>query len=235
MAKSIGGFTIFFGRRILFNEDIDTMRVERLRGWEQAVELLSHPLRTLKTMSATMTLTTADEYLAQGETEERMELIEGEIVIMNTPKFVHQVVASHILVELTLWIRGGVGRGVAAIELDHRLNDRNVFAPDVWWMNESKRPARDAAYTSGPPDLAVEVRSESTWRYDIGTKKRVYEDNGLPELWLVDTSDESVVVFRRSTSHGPIFDIALEFRRGDNITSPLLDGFSLDVAILFDA
>jgi Uma2 family endonuclease len=48
-------------------------------------------------MSATMTLTTADEYLAQGETEERMELIEGEIVIMNTPKFGHQVVASQIL------------------------------------------------------------------------------------------------------------------------------------------
>jgi Uma2 family endonuclease len=186
-------------------------------------------------MSATMTLTTADDYLAQGETEERMELIEGEIVIVNTPKFGHQIVASHILYELMHWIRSGVGRGVAAIELDHRLNDRNVFAPDVWWINEARRPARGAAFTVGPPDIAVEVRSESTWRFDIGTKKRVYEESMLPELWLVDTSDESVVVFRRSTPTETTFDQSAEFRRGDSLTSRLLDDFVLDVAAMFDA
>jgi Uma2 family endonuclease len=133
------------------------------------------------------------------------------------------------------WIREGPGRGVAAIELDHRLNDRNVYAPDVWWVRESHRPERRAAYIKGPPDIAVEVRSPSTWRYDVGTKKRIYEESGLPELWLVDTADESVLVFRRSNTESAEFDVALEFRRGDILTSPLLDGFALDVDTLFDA
>lgn len=39
-----------------------------------------------------------------------------------------------------------------------------------------------------PPQLAVEVRSESTWRFDVGPKKRVYEEAGLGEQWLVDTA-----------------------------------------------
>ena len=48
------------------------------------------------------------------------------------------------------------------------------------------------------PDLAVEVRSPSTWRYDVGAKKDGYERHGLPELWLVDTEARSVLVYRRA-------------------------------------
>ena len=48
------------------------------------------------------------------------------------------------------------------------------------------------------PDLAIEIRSPSTWRYDIGAKKSVYEREGLPELWLVDGDANVVLVFRRS-------------------------------------
>ena len=43
------------------------------------------------------------------------------------------------------------------------------------------------------PDIAVEVRSPSTWRYDIGAKKSGYERRGLPELWLVDTRADEVL------------------------------------------
>ena len=80
----------------------------------------SHPARTLHPVSATVTLISADEYLAQGETEEHRELIEGEIIV---------------------------------IELDQRLDDRNVFAPDVWWVSEEHRPEPRATHRVGPPDL----------------------------------------------------------------------------------
>jgi len=77
------------------------------------------------------------------------------------------------------------------------------------------------------------VRSPSTWRYDIGAKKAGYERHGLPELWLVDTAAEEVLVFKRSTSKAPSFDVALELTREDTITSPLLPGFAFSVAELF--
>jgi len=38
-------------------------------------------------------------------------------------------------------------------------------------MVEPERPARDARRLVGSPSLAIEVRSPSTWRYDVGTKR----------------------------------------------------------------
>jgi Uma2 family endonuclease len=83
------------------------------------------------------------------------------------------------------------------------------------------------------PDLAVEVRSPSTWRYDIGAKKSAYERAGLPELWLVDVAADVVLVFRRSSPRAASFDVALELGRDDALGSPLLPGFALALGALF--
>jgi Uma2 family endonuclease len=83
------------------------------------------------------------------------------------------------------------------------------------------------------PALAVEVRSPSTWRYDIGAMKAAYERHGLPELWLVDTPAETVLVYRRSKSDSARFDVALELDAGAQLMSPLLPAFSLSVTDAF--
>lgn len=77
------------------------------------------------------------------------------------------------------------------------------------------------------------MRSPSTWRLDVGTKKRVYEESALPELWLVDTEADVVLVFRRSSPHAATFDVELELAEGDDLTSPLLPGFAVGIAELF--
>ena len=122
----------------------------------------------------------------------------------------------------------------AVRELDHRLDDHNVFAPDLWWVRNERRPDRDAAFIVGPPDIAVEVRSDSTWRYDNGTKRSVYEQNALPELWLIDTAADCVLVYRRSFETATEFDVELELVRGEAVTSPQLGDFTVDVSTLFN-
>ena len=82
------------------------------------------------------------------------------------------------------------------------------------------------------PDIAVEIRSPSTWRYDIGPKKRRYEQHGLPELWLVDTDADEIFVFRRSAGRGGVRR-RLQLARGDELTSPQLPGFALALDALF--
>lgn len=109
-----------------------------------------------------------------------------------------------------------------------------MFAPDVWWVPEDARPARDAKRITGPPALAVEVRSPSTWRYDVGVKKRTYERLGLAELWLVDTASDTVLVYRRASAKADHFDVELELAVGESLITPLIPGFSLDLAALFD-
>ncbi len=83
------------------------------------------------------------------------------------------------------------------------------------------------------PDLAVEARSPSTLRYDIGAKKAAYERNGLAELWLVDPVAEDLFAFRRTSPMVGLFDVALERGRGDTLTSPQLPGFAVALATIF--
>ncbi|MEJ7818631.1 MAG: Uma2 family endonuclease, partial [Thermoleophilaceae bacterium] len=68
-----------------------------------------------------------------------------------------------------------------------------------------------------------------------GAKKAAYERHGLPELWLVDTAAEAVLVFRRSRPGALTFDVALELDREAVLESPLLVGFALAVGELFPA
>lgn len=176
----------------------------------------------------------ADDFLSLGEQLPRgAELIAGEIVV-NTSSSRHQDVLGFIYVELVAWTGAEQGRGKASLSLDLRLGENHVYAPDILWFAAAHVPQGKVPYVEGPPDLAVELRSPSTWRFDIGVQKAEYERPGLPELWLVDTQAESVLVYRRSAPTTPSFDVALELAAGDHLTSPMLPGFALDIVELFD-
>ena len=177
-------------------------------------------------------LMTADEYLALREGHPRTQLIEGEVVL-NAPKLLHQTVCTDLQYALQVWTRAAPGRGFTIMPLDVKLNERNVYNPDILWYAEDRVPARNDQPPYPMPNLAVEVRSESTWRYDVGVKKRIYEERGLPELWLVDTRAQAVRVFRRSSAEATAFDVVLELERDQLLTSPQLPGFSLALRELF--
>lgn len=181
----------------------------------------------------TATLLTADDYVASGETRPRWtELINGEVVV-NNPTIQHQATVDFIHVELVLWTRGAPERGVSPAQLDFKFDGENVLAPDVTWISHGRLPAI-GAFVEFAPELVVEVRSPSTWRYDTTVKFRLYEAAGVSEVWLVDTASNSILVCRRSTPASPQFDIALELGEGETLTTSLLSGFSLDITTLFN-
>jgi len=177
---------------------------------------------------------TAEEFIAAPEPPRGRpwNLVDGEVV-MNDPTMVHGDSQSAIHVALVEWSRAAPGRGRVPWPCDIQLDDRNVYVPDVLWYREGRVPDSSDPPPYPVPDLAVEVRSPSTWRYDTGRKKAVYEAGGLPELWLVDTSSASTLVFRRSAPDVPKFDVALELRGSARLTSPLLPGFELHVVDVF--
>jgi len=90
------------------------------------------------------------------------------------------------------------------------LDEHNYYEPDLLWYREG-RGRSDTDTTLHPlPDIAVEIRSPSTWRFDIGVKMARYEQHGLPELWLVDTAADEVIVYRRSQPEAATFDVSVE-------------------------
>ena len=185
-------------------------------------------------VTATVEMTAA-QFLALGLRPEgivHQELVEGELVV-NEPSRLHNDSQFDVAFALKDWTRGAPKRGWAGLPLDVRLDDRNVYAPDIVWYRKGRVPGRSEPPPYPMPDLAVEVRSPSTWRFDIGAKKANYERYGLAELWLVDTAADVVLVFRRSEPDAPSFDVSLELMTEETLTSPLLPGFSLPVSEIF--
>jgi Uma2 family endonuclease len=177
---------------------------------------------------------TAAEFLAlpKPTTASRMELVDGEIVL-SQPSWKHNGAQIAIASALRNWTRASEGRGRAGLPLDVQFDERNVHAPDVVRYRPGRVPGLDDLAPYPVPDLVVEVRSPSTWRYDIGAKKRNYEEHGVAELWLVDTAADVVFVFRRSHQQAPHFDVSLDYGSDQTLTSPLLPGFSQPVGEIF--
>ncbi len=177
---------------------------------------------------------TAEQYLAGPYPPNRRprNLVDGEVVV-NEPSELHGALVRDLLYAIETWVRAGAGRGTILPPVDVMLDERNVFAPDLLWYSEGNAPARGEPPPYRLPDLAIEIRSPSTWAYDIGAKKAAYERHGLLELWLVDTAADELLVFRRSRPQAPAFDVAIELTAGDALSSPLLPGFALSLGELF--
>jgi Uma2 family endonuclease len=155
---------------------------------------------------------TADEFLALETHERWRELIDGEVVV-NEPSWMHNRSQLRICVALEGWILGKPTRRAVGLPLDVALDERNVYAPDLLWYRDGRVPQLTDLSPYPIPDLAVEIRSPSAWRYDIGVKKATYERHGVAELWLVETAAKVVLVFRRSTSEASRFDVSEELER----------------------
>lgn len=154
--------------------------------------------------------------------------------MVDQPRYRHQRAAGLIYARLLAWATSEEGRGIVSLPLDIVVDRYDVYAPDVLWVADENRVDPDEPF-AGLPDIALEVRSPSTWHYDLGIKQARYEQHGLPELWLVDTAASTVLVLRRSSPESPRFDVRVEVAAGENVTSPQLPGFVLALDEVFAA
>ena len=86
------------------------------------------------------------------------------------------------------------------------------------------------ANIQGAPDLVVEILSPATAEYDRGYKQLLYGRHGLQEYWLVDPEAGRVEVLS-ITEEG--LELHGLYQRGQTLTSPLLEGLSIDLELVF--
>ena len=171
-----------------------------------------------------------EEFL-DGDFPLHSQLINGEVV-MTDPSFPHQIVLAEILFQLTSWIRNAPDRGLAGLGGNWIFGPATSLIPDGWWVTTEQAATLTSNRSDLPPAIAIEVRSPSTWIRDVGVKLGIYLDGGVQEVWLVDTAASTITVCRRSSVTATEFDDTFELGEG-NLTSPLLDGFTLDIPALF--
>jgi Uma2 family endonuclease len=175
---------------------------------------------------------TADEYHYISVEGDRKQLVDGTIIV-NEPKPIHARLQLRLVMALQRWIDAGDRRGFVSLPTDVQLDDFNVYGPDLIWFREEHKPVDLNEYFEHLPDICVEIRSPHNWRFDVGPKRRAYEANGLPELWLVHDAHETVQIHRRMEPDSPTFDVAPQLAKGDVLTSPQLPGFARELDELF--
>jgi Uma2 family endonuclease len=119
----------------------------------------------------------------------RYELIDGTLVVTPAPSRYHQ----RCLLRLSLLLETSrtPEYEVLVAPFDVRLSHLTLVQPDILLTQYS--PTNDARLETAPL-LAIEIASPSTRRIDLGTKRLVYEEYGVPAYWMIDPEEPSLTV-----------------------------------------
>lgn len=172
---------------------------------------------------------TAEEYRQLPETSQRMELIEGELVVSPSAVSDHQRLVLRFANDID---EAEIEGEVFVAPLDVYFDGENAFQPDVFWIaKDNDRCVERDGYFYGPPDLVIEVLSPSTARYDKTVKFLVYEKYGVREYWLADPKRKTVEVWRRGEEEFTLLDI---YNDTDTFVSVVLSNKHIDLTAIFD-
>ena len=170
---------------------------------------------------------TVAEYLAMVEAgilrkQERIELIDGEIVIRSPIGEYHEYGTDHLTMELVPVLRG---RATVRIQGSISLNDRSRPEPDVAVLR--RRPANEMGpYIPSEVHFLIEVADSSLQR-DTGPKLALYASAGIPEVWVANLRAREVMVFTNPAASS--YTAVHTYRAGDSISPGAFPDVSLAV------
>lgn len=159
------------------------------------------------------------------------ELVHGHLVRFPSPSPRHQIVQSNLFYELSRFVRESEHGRVFSAPLDVRLSDTNVLQPDLLFVSQHHLDRIGEQRIHSAPDLIAEILSPATAHRDLTEKKRLYEEQGVPEYWVVDPDPETVGVFR-NTDDGFVQEHRV-VERG-LVSSTVLNDFDIALDDLFE-
>lgn len=181
----------------------------------------------------TTTRLTYDDFVKLPDDGKRYEIIDGELYVNAAPVPRHQDIVGNIYFALRIWFKANGGK-VFVAPLDVVFDEYNVVEPDVIAINPARMAILGEKNLQGAPNLLVEVLSHGSRRNDEIRKRKLYEQRGVDEYWIVDPEIELVKIYRRTAV---AFEAVAEINTedGGTITTPLLPGFQLDVRDVFES
>ena len=113
------------------------------------------------------------------------------------------------------------------------LSDYDVVEPDLLFLAGDQQSILTEANVQGAPALVVEVLSPSTRRRDEGIKRRLFDQKGVREYWLVDPKGMRLSICRRAEDGSFPIISTLTASDDDVLTTPVLPEFALSMRELF--
>ena len=138
---------------------------------------------------------TAEMVLALPDDGNRYETVHGELLVTPSPRWLHQEIVARLLVALhEYWRAHAPHLHVCISPADISWGPDILVQPDVFVLPKSEVRTQDWARMKSLV-LTIEVLSPSTARYDRFTKRRLYQEVGIPHYWIVDPENHAVEIW----------------------------------------
>ncbi|MDR7556480.1 MAG: Uma2 family endonuclease [Armatimonadota bacterium] len=176
---------------------------------------------------------TAEDLWRRGETDGRLELVDGEVVEMPPVGGVHGKVVGRLHRRLAEYMEergsGEVVVGEVGFILALPYDPERVRAPDIAFIAAERLPdgRLPAGFVQGAPDLAVEVLSPSDSPIDVQQRVRDWLEGGARLVWVVTPQAATATVYRADGS-------ARLLREGDTLEGEdVLPGLRIPLGWVF--
>ena len=150
----------------------------------------------------------------------KSELIEGEIIVLNSQWSPHARIKSRLAVEFALALRALKSPLEALVEVSVRLSDDSLPEPDITLT--SHRGVR--AVPLDTVALVVEV-SDTTLDTDLGRKAALYARAGIPEYWVIDVEGNRALL--HMAPGADVYAERNEMAFGEMLVSETISGLSV--------
>lgn len=173
-----------------------------------------------------------DEYMTL-RPRRQVEFTDGFIEVLPMPKQSHQLLLDYLYQALRIFVLARQLGRVLFSPLRVMVRPDKYREPDLVFMKaENLARCQEEAWLGA--DLVMEIVSEDSKsrKRDLERKRADYAQANIPEYWLVDSVTEQITVL---VLEGTAYRVHGEFGRGQQATSVLLSGFSVEVSAAFDA
>lgn len=221
----MNGPLCFMASWCIFTKKRTGMQVlERVRLNDEHVAMLE----TGELVTVTASWEEFEEFLAV--TDYRAEYHNGQIIIMGLARFIHEVLVGRMIYILTGFYIGRLVYVAGSNTGIRKEEKKGYYNGDVLVVKGKPVYQGKSRSIITNPYLIVEILSESTIDYDLGAKRRTYEQmETVQEIVFVDPFDREVLVCRR-TEQANVW-LETTYRQPDDTV--LIDENSVSLNIIF--
>ncbi len=174
---------------------------------------------------------TAQQFIQMGEDPEgvRLELVNGEIAVSASPVPRH----SYAIMQLAILLGNHINEhdlGELHSDVDTILDEYNVRRPDLLFFRKDRLQHIGEKAMLGPPDLAVEVISDSSAKIDRVDKFEQYAAAGVVHYWIIDPLARSFEAF---DLEGGGYRVVIQARDEQEVSAPPFSDLHFPLARLW--
>jgi Uma2 family endonuclease len=163
--------------------------------------------------------------------KERVELFKGFIAKMSpAPTSFHQEYSGNIYTNFKIFLKNKKCKVFyAPIDVYLPTKDKkSVVQPDIIVVCDLVKIQKKGCV--GAPDIVVEILSPGNSRKEMNVKYDLYEEAGVKEYWVVFPEEQVVQIYENVNGR---FQSRKPLANGDKLTTPILEGFELEVDEIF--